>query len=79
MATELEEAAGVKISTLCYHGNRTGRSCRSEDQYTLLPWQRNWKIFQSRQSSVSSATHSLLLLFSGDECPLYAIFTNQNS
>ncbi|KAK3733056.1 hypothetical protein RRG08_063082 [Elysia crispata] len=48
MATELEEAAGVKISTLCHHGNRTGRSCRSEDQYTLSPWQQNWKKCQSK-------------------------------
>ncbi|KAK3733050.1 hypothetical protein RRG08_063076 [Elysia crispata] len=49
MATELEEAAGVKISTLCHHGNRTGRSCRSEDQYTLSPWQQNWKKLPDRR------------------------------
>ncbi|KAK3733051.1 hypothetical protein RRG08_063077 [Elysia crispata] len=49
MATELEEAAGVKISTLCHHGNRTGRSCRSKDQYTLSPWQQNWKRLPDRR------------------------------
>ncbi|KAK3733054.1 hypothetical protein RRG08_063080 [Elysia crispata] len=49
MATELEEAAGQKISTLCHHGNRTGRGCRTEDQYTLSPWQQNWKRLPDRR------------------------------
>ncbi|KAK3733057.1 hypothetical protein RRG08_063083 [Elysia crispata] len=36
MATELEEAAGVKISALCHHGNRTGRGCRRSVHFVTM-------------------------------------------